>query len=137
MLLFALDPAVHARLAGAFEAGEVEKRYLAIVRGWPEPAVTIDHALTRLDDDGGHGAGPPRAARAGLARLATAELPVRVDRYSTSRYALVELLPLSGRRHQLRRHLASPDHRRHDLRPGAPQPAVPRALALATAHRDR
>jgi tRNA pseudouridine65 synthase len=33
------------------------------------------------------------------------ELPYRVDRYPTSRYALLELLPLTGRRHQLRRHM--------------------------------
>jgi tRNA pseudouridine65 synthase len=38
-------------------------------------------------------------------RLALAELPCRVDRYPTSRYALVELEPETGRRHQLRRHL--------------------------------
>jgi tRNA pseudouridine65 synthase len=35
---------------------------------------------------------------------------VRVDRYPTSRYALVELTPHTGRRHQLRRHLASESH---------------------------
>ena len=33
-----------------------------------------------------------------------------VDRYPTSRYALVELTPHTGRRHQLRRHLASESH---------------------------
>jgi len=33
-----------------------------------------------------------------------------VDRYPTSRYALVELEPLTGRRHQLRRHLAHVSH---------------------------
>jgi len=37
-------------------------------------------------------------------------LPVRVDRYPTSRYALVELQPGTGRRHQLRRHLAGASH---------------------------
>jgi tRNA pseudouridine65 synthase len=37
--------------------------------------------------------------------LATVELPHRVDRYPTSRYALLELEPVTGRRHQLRRHL--------------------------------
>ncbi len=42
--------------------------------------------------------------------LATVELPVRVDRYPTSRYALVELEPDTGRRHQLRRHLAHLSH---------------------------
>jgi tRNA pseudouridine65 synthase len=38
-------------------------------------------------------------------RLATVELPYRVDRYPSSRYALVELQPLTGRWHQLRRHM--------------------------------
>jgi tRNA pseudouridine65 synthase len=37
--------------------------------------------------------------------LATVELPYRVDRYPSSRYALVELEPLTGRWHQLRRHM--------------------------------
>ncbi|CAG0985121.1 partial tRNA pseudouridine synthase C, partial [Rhodocyclaceae bacterium] len=38
-------------------------------------------------------------------RLAAVELPVAVDRYPTSRYALVALHPETGRQHQLRRHL--------------------------------
>jgi tRNA pseudouridine65 synthase len=42
--------------------------------------------------------------------VALTELPVRVDRYPTSRYALVELHPDTGRRHQLRRHLAHVSH---------------------------
>ena len=42
--------------------------------------------------------------------MATVELPVQVDRYPTARYALVELDPESGRRHQLRRHLAHETH---------------------------
>ena len=37
------------------------------------------------------------------AALGTA--PIAVDRYPSSRYALVELSPLTGRRHQLRRHM--------------------------------
>jgi tRNA pseudouridine65 synthase len=37
-------------------------------------------------------------------RLATLELPVCVDRYPTSRYSLIEARPLSGRKHQIRRH---------------------------------
>lgn len=111
VLLFALEPPVHARLAAAFEAGAIEKRYLAIVRGWPPSELVIDHALSRLDEDApGREAGAPRPARTELKRLATAELAVRVDRYPTSRYALVALHPLTGRRHQLRRHLRHVDH---------------------------
>ena len=44
-------------------------------------------------------------ARTRYTTLATVELPYRVDRYPFSRYALVQLEPETGRRHQLRRHL--------------------------------
>ncbi len=43
-------------------------------------------------------------------RLATTELPHSVDRCPTSRYALVLLEPLTGRRHQLRHHLKHHAH---------------------------
>ena len=103
LVLFGRSAAIASAVGAAFAAGEVAKRYLAIVRGWPPPALTIDHPLSRP-------AAPPRAALTELTRLATVELEVRVDRYPTSRYALVELAPLSGRRHQLRRHLKHVDH---------------------------
>jgi tRNA pseudouridine65 synthase len=112
VLLFALTPEVHALLSRAFGDGAVDKHYVALVRGWPPPALTIDHPLTRLDDDGGDAErrGEPQAAVTELARLASAELPIRVDRYPGSRYALVALRPRTGRRHQLRRHLKHADH---------------------------
>ena len=107
VLLFALDESVVARLAAAFEAGRVEKRYVAIVRGWPPARLTIDHPLERLADryDDRRAPAGVQPARTTLRCLATAELPVRVDRYPVSRYALLELEPATGRRHQLRRHL--------------------------------
>ena len=46
-----------------------------------------------------------QAACTRFRRLAAVELPHAVDRYPTSRYALVELFPETGRRHQIRRHL--------------------------------
>ena len=39
------------------------------------------------------------------ATLARAELPIATGRYATSRYSLLTLHPLTGRRHQIRRHL--------------------------------
>ena len=110
-LAFALDRASASMLAMQFAAGEALKTYLAVVRGWPEPAGVIDHPLEPVHDDVlGPRAGGARDARTIFRTLATVELPHRVDRYPTSRYALVELAPLTGRRHQLRRHLAHASH---------------------------
>jgi tRNA pseudouridine65 synthase len=110
-LAFALDRETARWMAAQFATGQVRKTYLAIVRGWPEASGVIDHPLDPVPDEilGAQPAGA-RAARTTFRRLATAELPQRVDRYPTSRYALVELEPLTGRRHQLRRHLAHISH---------------------------
>ena len=112
VLLFALNRETAATLSGQFEVGRVEKTYLAVVRGWPAEAGMIDHPLTRLLDQPADlaVAGPAQAALTQFRRLATVELPCRVDRYPTSRYALIELQPLTGRRHQLRRHLKHISH---------------------------
>lgn len=112
VLLFAFEPAIVKALTRQFEAGTVEKTYLAVVRGWPPEAGTIDHPLVRKYDDYGRQL-PPTEAQPALThyrRLATIELPVAVDRYPTSRYALVALKPQTGRQHQLRRHLKHISH---------------------------
>jgi tRNA pseudouridine65 synthase len=112
VLLFALDAATARALAAAFASGAVAKRYLAVVRGWPPLEFVVDHPLATVMD-GYAGRRAPAAtlpARTRVRRLATAELAVRVDRYPTSRYALVELAPDGGRRHQLRRHLKHAGH---------------------------
>ncbi|HAF56417.1 MAG TPA: pseudouridylate synthase [Thauera sp.] len=133
VLLFALEREVARTLAQRFESQAVEKRYLAIVRGHPPEDGLIDHALVRrldpVETRCGKGAGardalpedrdegdamatvdettqpPAQSARTRFRRLATVELPHAVDRYATSRYALLALFPETGRRHQLRRHL--------------------------------
>jgi tRNA pseudouridine65 synthase len=107
VLLFALTREVGRAMSGMFEAGAVAKRYLAVVRGYPAPAGEIDHLLAPMADEyaGLAADRPPQPAMTRYRRLATVELPYRVDRYPSSRYALVELVPLTGRRHQLRRHM--------------------------------
>jgi tRNA pseudouridine65 synthase len=114
-LLFALDRDVARALGAQFEAGAVAKRYLAIVRGHPPMEDTIDHPLRRLRDDHefeppGIGESAPQRAVTHFRRLAVAGLPHAVDRYPTSRYALLELRPETGRRHQIRRHLKHVAH---------------------------
>ena len=109
VLLFGLSPAIAAQLGQQFEQGEIYKRYWAVVRGHPPESGRIDHALSRQRDDYEYqGAASNQQAQAAITdyrRLAITELPVCIDRYPSSRYALLELLPQTGRRHQLRRHL--------------------------------
>jgi len=110
-LVFALDRETAAKLAADFANQRVAKTYLAVVRGWPAESGEIDHPLEAVPDCYAPVAETgPKPARTRYRRLATVELPHRVDRYPTSRYALVELEPDSGRRHQLRRHLAHVSH---------------------------
>jgi tRNA pseudouridine65 synthase len=106
VLLFALSADVAAALGRVFESGAVTKRYVAVVRGWPEEKGVIDHPLAVLDDDSARVADrEPQPAVTHYSRLARLELDLPDDRHPTSRYALLALEPETGRRHQLRRHL--------------------------------
>jgi tRNA pseudouridine65 synthase len=109
VLLFALDEETARTLGAAFARQEVRKTYLAIVRGHPPEAGLIDHPLSRRPDEAPHdsdnASNAPQPAQTRFRRLAVCELPHRVDRYPASRYALLALEPVTGRRHQLRRHL--------------------------------
>lgn len=111
-LVFALDRDTARSLAGDFAQQRVAKTYLAVVRGWPAESGVIDHPLAAVEDAliPQQGTPGPKPAVTRFRTLATVELPYRVDRYPTSRYALVELRPESGRRHQIRRHLAHVSH---------------------------
>ncbi len=112
VLLFALDKETGRRLGDRFAGHQVEKTYRAVVRGWPPEAGRIDHPLRDVEDDySGMAAGDgTREAVTDYRRLACIELPHRVDRYPTARYALLSLCPKTGRRHQLRRHLKHLSH---------------------------
>lgn len=110
VLVFALSAEIARDLGRAFETGQVEKRYIALVRGWPERAGTIDHPLaTRFDDYEGRPPGDAaRDAKPAVTvyeRLATLAIANGPGPHAASRYALVALEPKTGRRHQLRRHL--------------------------------
>lgn len=111
-LCFALDPEAASFLGTAFSEGRVEKTYLAVVRGHPLETSTIDRALVPLNPDG-HGlktGSEPQEAKTEIRVLATTEQPWPVGPYPTARYALVEARPKTGRRHQIRRHLAGANH---------------------------
>lgn len=102
VLLMALQPEVARCLSEQFDARSVEKRYVAMVRGWPPDEALVDHAL-RPDDAPSDA--PAQPARTSLSTLARWSLPIPVDRYPSTRVALVLAEPETGRRHQIRRHL--------------------------------
>lgn len=105
VLLFARSPEAAHHGSTRFAAHKVDKRYLAIVRGWPDDHTVVD---SPLGDDNG----TMHEACTEITRRATVELPVAVGRYTTARYALIEARPRSGRTHQIRRHCA---HLRHPI----------------------
>lgn len=109
ILLFGLDADSARAVSRQFEASTVDKRYLAVVRGWPQDEGEIDHPLSRQYDDYERQPDVIAPAQDALTRyrcLARVALPHQVDaRYPESRYALLALDPVTGRKHQLRRHL--------------------------------
>ncbi len=106
VLLFALDAETARLLGPVFEAPQgVRKTYQAVVRGWPPGSGLIDHPLRRMEDDARATRTEVQAAQTRYRTLVRYELPLPQGRFPTTRCALVELQPLSGRRHQLRRHL--------------------------------
>jgi len=109
-LVLARDAEAARRLGAAFEAGTVAKRYLALVRGWPADAGRIDHPLAR-DPERASAGQPTRPAVTRYAVIRRFDWPFAVDdRHPSTRYALIEAIPETGRRHQIRRHLKHLGH---------------------------
>jgi tRNA pseudouridine32 synthase/23S rRNA pseudouridine746 synthase len=105
VLLFARTAEAHRTTNLAFDRRQVEKRYLALVRGAPPSEARLDVAIAPARR------GRMRPARPGEATGKPAVTVVRVREAWPARgrlppLALVEALPETGRTHQIRVHLA-------------------------------
>ncbi len=99
VLLFALDKETAGGLSELFGDHKIHKTYITVVRGWVEAPGTLDDPLKR--EPGGE----KQLAMTHYRPLAKMELPCAVGPYQTARYSLLEVEPVSGCRHQIRRHL--------------------------------
>jgi tRNA pseudouridine65 synthase len=76
----------------------------------------IDHPLKeKLDKLGDKNVSrdkPPQSAQSYFSVINQASLPIKVGKFDSVRYSLVAVQPVTGRRHQIRRHLA---HLRHPI----------------------
>lgn len=109
-LLFAKSSTVARTLSEQFEAHTVQKSYLAIVRGHLLGEGRIDYPLKlkldKIADKFADKDKAPEPAMTDYQHLAGCEMPfVSTPRYATSRYSLMRLVPITGRKHQLRRHM--------------------------------
>ncbi len=103
VMLVAKDDATHHALARQFREREVEKQYLAVVRGVPD----LDQDLLTAPI-GPHRRDPvKRAVRLDVGKAAETLYQV-IERFPA--HAYVRCLPRTGRTHQIRVHLASIHH---------------------------
>ncbi|MEN4053557.1 MULTISPECIES: tRNA pseudouridine(65) synthase TruC [Sulfurimonas] len=114
VLLFALDSHTSKLLNEQFKAHATRKKYIAVVRGYTDESGLIEHALKeKLDKISDKDAQKDKGAQDAITeykRVETVEIDRPVGRYEKTRYSLVELLPQTGRKHQLRRHMKHISH---------------------------
>lgn len=92
-LLFGLDPSSTRAMQDQFAERLVKKRYLGLCRGHDSSLTLVDHALEARE-------GAPKKPAVTEFRLLG----------SAGRYGLFEARPLTGRNHQIRRHLKHASH---------------------------
>ncbi|MFK7935074.1 MAG: pseudouridine synthase [Saprospiraceae bacterium] len=105
VLLFGLNSEVVKIVQQAFIERHVQKRYLAIVRGYFPDEIKVDHPLT-------NDRGKTQEAVTFFKKITQTELDLPFGKYATSRYSLIEAFPQTGRMHQIRKHL---NHLRHPI----------------------
>lgn len=116
VLLFGKSSTVANHLCGQFASHSIRKHYLALVRGNMHESGLLDYPLKEeLDELADKDVDPDKPAQDAITAyrpLLNSEIPYSSGRYPSSRFALMHLEPQTGRKHQLRRHMA---HLRHPI----------------------
>ena len=116
VLLFALSSEMARILSEIFSERLVTKGYVAMVRGHLLGGDTLDYPLKeeldKIADKKAKQDKEPQDAQTQWQHLLSGEYDAPIGKYDKARFSLVALKPLTGRKHQLRRHLA---HLRHPI----------------------
>ncbi|MBT32610.1 MAG: tRNA pseudouridine(65) synthase TruC [Thalassobius sp.] len=107
VLLFALNTEIARKLTETFTEREVQKNYLAIVRGYTLDSDKIDYPLKKMvDKKDKHKAkaNVTQDAITSYTSVKKAEIPISNGKFDSSRYTLVSVQPHTGRQRQIRRH---------------------------------
>jgi len=116
VLLFALSSDIARQLSEIFQEREVIKGYIAMVRGHILGGDTLDYPLKeeldKIADKKAQQDKEPQSAVTQWQQVLHGEFNAPIGKYDKARFSLVALKPLTGRKHQLRRHLA---HLRHPI----------------------
>ncbi|QTL35557.1 MULTISPECIES: tRNA pseudouridine(65) synthase TruC [Pseudoalteromonas] len=114
VLLFALSSEAARDMNQVFIDGTVQKRYLALVRGFAPADVYVDkplkEQLDKIADKFADQDKAPQEAQTQFNCLHQATLNIPLGKYPSIRYSLVECFPKTGRKHQIRRHLNHLNH---------------------------
>lgn len=105
VVLLAKSREIAGELGRQFMDRRVDKRYLAVVRGWPESEGVVDYALPDVRDNS-----PRKAAVTNWRVRATTTVPIELGKYPEQRYALIEAMPQTGRYRQIRKHMHHISH---------------------------
>lgn len=106
VLIFGKSKEAASKLSENFRNLDIEKTYLAIVRGYVKDEETIDYEIAKEKGK------PLQNAVTHYKKLTQTELQIPVGRYPTARYSYVEIHPKTGRFHQIRKHFS---HIRHPV----------------------
>jgi tRNA pseudouridine65 synthase len=100
IVLYAKNPDAARALGEQFIRREVHKKYWCVVRGYLGESQIVTSGSIENDD----------YAETHYTSLAEVELPHSMGKHPTSRYSLLEARPVTGRRHQIRRHCSHISH---------------------------
>ncbi|MGL4854710.1 MAG: pseudouridine synthase, partial [Lentisphaeria bacterium] len=105
-IIMAFSSEITSQLQNLFSQKSIIKNYHCLVRGWTDESGVINHPMTKSAESNKEKVD----AITNFTLLKKFEIPVATSSFPTTRYALLQATPVTGRMHQIRRHFAHLSH---------------------------